>query len=341
MAGAPEVTVAGAGALGLAAAVALADAGCAVTVCDPAPAAANASGVAAGMLAPAFEAALDPQTAGCLDVLLAARDLWPALEARTGVSVDRSGAVAVGSEGWLAAVRNAFGGLGLHLADVPRAALDDLTPGLSPVFARGLMTREDWRLEPLSALAALRRAAEASGVVFRTGPARPGDAWLVIATGASQDLADVASALKHLTPIKGHILRAATGAAGRVALRGEGAYAVAADGGLAIGATMEAGVADPTVEPAQETPLRKAGAKLFPAVAEAPVTLLAGVRAATPDGLPMVGLAGEKTVLAVGARRNGWLLAPLAARIVAACVTGRDPGPYAARLDPRRFGEAA
>jgi glycine oxidase len=42
-------------------------------------------------------------------------------------------------------------------------------------------------------------------------------------------------------------------------------------------------------------------------------------------------------VLAVGARRNGWLLAPLIAQVVTACVTGRDPGPYAARLDPGRF----
>ena len=29
---------------------------------------------------------------------------------------------------------------------------------------------------------------------------------------------------------------------------------------------------------------------------------------------------------------------PLVAQVVAACVTGRDPGPLAARLDPRRFG---
>jgi glycine oxidase len=42
-------------------------------------------------------------------------------------------------------------------------------------------------------------------------------------------------------------------------------------------------------------------------------------------------------VLAVGARRNGWLLAPLVARTVAAYVAGEDPGPHAARLDPRRF----
>jgi len=52
----------------------------------------------------------------------------------------------------------------------------------------------------------------------------------------------------------------------------------------------------------------------------------------------MVGFSARpRTVLATGARRNGWLLAPLVAKIVAACVTGRDPGPYGARLDPARF----
>ena len=43
-----KVTIAGAGALGLACAVALADAGLRVTVCDPADATANASGVPTG-----------------------------------------------------------------------------------------------------------------------------------------------------------------------------------------------------------------------------------------------------------------------------------------------------
>jgi glycine oxidase len=128
------------------------------------------------------------------------------------------------------------------------------------------------------------------------------------------------------------------GDVGRMSLRGEGAYVVPAAGGLAIGATMEPGVSDPAVDPMRGPPLREAGERLFPAVVGAPFRLLAGVRAATPDGLPMVGASSEPGVLvAAGARRNGWLLAPLVAQIIAACVTGRDPDPYAARFEPRRF----
>jgi glycine oxidase len=337
MTGSAKVIVAGAGALGLSTALALADAGCTVTVYDPAPEGTNASGVAAGMLAPVFETVLDAEGPRDLALLLAARNLWPGLAQRSGVMLDRSGAVAVGSDAWLADVAAGLVRAGLHGADLGRATLGDLAPGLSEIFSHGLMTREDWRLEPVAALASLRRAALESGVAFRTEIATGrGDAdWLVAATGAARDLAPE---LGKLTPIKGHILRVAVGDVGRMSLRGEAAYAVPAAGGLAIGATMEPGVIDPAVDPARGPPLQEAGERLSPGIAGAPSQLLAGIRAATSDGLPMVGVSSEPGVLvAAGARRNGWLLAPLVAQIIAACVTGRDPGPYAAKLDPLRF----
>ena len=73
-----RVAVAGAGALGSAIALRLARQGRAVTVFDPAPPGANASGVAAGMLAPVSEALFDPASQGHLDLMRRARDLWPA-----------------------------------------------------------------------------------------------------------------------------------------------------------------------------------------------------------------------------------------------------------------------
>ena len=339
MTGGAKVTVAGAGALGLSAALALADAGCAVTVCDPRDEG-QASAVAAGMLAPVFEAALDVEAAPHLDLLLAARDLWPGLEARAGVALDRAGALAVGDETWLAGVRAALTRLGVHGIDLPRRTAEALAPGLCEDFGQALLVREDWRLEPRPALAALRRAAEAAGVAFRREAVRDvGDAdWLVIATGAEPGLAGLAPELAHLTPIKGQIVRYAAGPAFGVSVRGEGAYAVPGVDGLAIGATMEPGVADPAPDARALAPLLAAGARLFPRLAGADFAAAAGIRAATPDGLPMVGPSeAAKVILAVGARRNGWLLAPLVARRVAACVTGGEAGPYAPRLDPARF----
>jgi glycine oxidase len=341
MSGRAKVTVAGAGALGLSAAVALAEAGCEVTVCDPAPER-SASAVAGGMLAPVFEAVLDPEATAVFDLLLAARDLWPGFAARTGVEVDRSGALAVGDAAWLAAVQAGLVRLGVHGIELPAATARDLAPGLSEAFAGAVLVREDWRLEPAAALAALRRAAEAAGVTLspqRVTGVGAAD-WLVVATGADTTLADVAPELAQLTPIKGHILRYAGVDAGRVSVRGQGAYAVAARNGLAVGATMETGVADPAPDPAQVRPLQAAGARLFPALHDAKPEILTGVRAATPDGLPLVGRsAGPKVILATGARRNGWLLAPLVAAAVAACVTGGETPGLAARFDPARFAK--
>lgn len=340
----PSVVVAGAGALGLSVALRLADAGCAVTVCDPAGMG-QASAVAAGMLAPAFEAALDGDGAGDLDLLLAARNLWPALAERTGVQIDRSGAVAVGSAAWLADVRARLTRLGLRAADLPRTMLDDLAPGVAPGLD-ALLVREDWRLEPRPALAALKAAAEAAGVAFRReAVSARGDAdWLVVATGAARGLAELAPELGVLSPIKGQILRFMDRRGGRVCLRAQGAYAAPASDGLAVGATMEPGRDDTAVDPVALAPLVQAAGRLFPDLAEATFGVSAGVRAATPDGLPLVGRSeAPGVVLAVGARRNGWLLAPLAAQVATACVLGRDSGPYAPRFDPLRFraGRAA
>lgn len=336
-----KVTVAGAGALGLSAALSLADAGCRVTVCDPEPQA-SASAVAAGMLAPVFEAALDPAAAPHFDILLAARDLWPGLEARAGVVLDRSGAMAVGAEGWLADVAAALIRLGVHGIDLPRPAAEALAPGLSESFDRAVLVREDWRLEARDALGALRRAAEAGGVEIRPEVASGlGDAdWLVVATGPDLSLAEAAPELSVLSPIKGQILRYMDHKGGRVSVRGEGVYAAPASDGLAIGATMEPGLRDRRPDPKALTKLVQAGAKLFPALEGATFGVSAGVRAATPDGLPLVGFSrAPKVILATGARRNGWLLAPLVARVVTACVTGGEAGPYGARLQPGRFGE--
>jgi glycine oxidase len=337
---AAKITVAGAGALGLSCALALADAGHAVTVCDPADPLANASGVAAGMLAPVFEAVLDAQAGPHFDLLLAARDLWPELEARAGLYVDRTGAMAVGGEAWLERISAAAGRLGLHLAEIPGHTARGLAPGLSDAFPLALLTREDWRLDAAAALAGLRRAAEVAGATFRReAVSGPADAdWLVVATGAGPGLIDAAPELAHLAPIKGHILRVQAPGLGGAAVRGEGAYAVPVGDGLAFGATMEAGVGDPAVDPAKAPPLMTAGGRLFPATVGARYDLLAGVRAATPDGLPLVGPgANPRVLLATGARRNGWLLAPMVARIVAASVAGRDPGAYASAFRPDRF----
>jgi glycine oxidase len=252
-------------------------------------------------------------------------------------------------------LQRALAALGAHTEIWPEEAARRRTPGLGGGFGSGLFTSDDWRLEPRMTLATLRQAALDAGVrfvaqsvtAFESGSARLGDGetvpadMLVLATGA--DPSGLAPEIAALSPIKGQILRYAENGAGddRPVVRCQGGYAVSARDGLRIGATMEPGVFDRRVELAAAAPLVRLSATLFPATKDAVFQARAGVRAATADGLPLVGPSARAGVfLATGARRNGWLLAPLAAHMIAAQLGGRDPGSFADALRPNRFQPA-
>jgi glycine oxidase len=235
---------------------------------------------------------------------------------------------------------------------VAAATARDLLSGLPADLTGALYAPEDWCLDPLIALAALRDVAIASGAeIIRTrivsseaGVARCSDGRtiaadaLVLATGV--DVSPIAPETAHLTPIKGHILRQALSdrRTGGPVLRGVGGYVSATASGVHVGSTMEPGLSDRAVDAGVVARLKAFGERLYPALVGADLEARTGVRAATPDGLPLVGPSATTGVLlATGMRRNGWLLAPLVARMIAAYLTGDDPGPYAARLNPRRF----
>jgi glycine oxidase len=100
---------------------------------------------------------------------------------------------------------------------------------------------------------------------------------------------------------------------------------------------MEAGRADRSVETPALERLRARAGKLIPTLADRPIRGAAGVRASTPDALPMAGPSSLPGVmLALGARRNGWLLAPLIAETVCAHLAGDPPGGRANLFDPLR-----
>ena len=348
-----RVVVAGAGAIGSCLALRLRDEGVEVLLADAAPLGANASGVAAGMLAPAFETVLDPPAAGHFELLRTARELWPALAGRVGGTLDRSGALWAGDEASNAEVLERLTLRGARAEAVDAARARGLSPGLeAPQGA--VFTPEDWTLDPAGMLASLRGAFEAAGGRVRAaavtswsggtaGLSDGGEARadvLVLAAGlAAEGLASPPPELAHLQPIKGQILSldAMEPRAGPVA-RGEGIYVVARASGPTAGATMQAGVRDLAIDPATVAALRSAAARLYPALAGARATARAGVRATSPDGLPLAGPSLTTGAwLAMGARRNGWLLAPLIAEVVAARLAGGDGGALARLFDPGRF----
>jgi len=346
MRGGRAIVVAGAGAVGSAVAYALARGGWDVVVVDPSSTGGTASRVAAGMLAPAFEALFDETSAEQFGLLTAARDRWPALARALGLPLSRDGAMAVGTPAEVEAWSARLGALGARRQRLGPGEAAQLAPG---VRSGAVFSPEDWRLEPAAALTALRSGAEALGarfVVDRVAGFADGRVelaggealvagTLVLATAAAQSLAELAPELAQLTPVKGHILRAAAPWPSGPVLRGRDAYLCRTPGGLVLGATMEPGLGDEAVDPSVVAGLIARGERLATGLAELTWKASTGIRAATPDGLPMVGASVTPgVIMAVGARRNGWLLAPMIAETVVEVAQGAAPP---ALFDPGRF----
>ncbi|HYF22910.1 MAG TPA: FAD-dependent oxidoreductase [Caulobacteraceae bacterium] len=335
-----EVAVIGAGALGLAAAAALARRGARVTVFDPG--AYNASLAAAGMISPAFEAALEDASPRTAALYARAADRWPEAAALYCVEFDRSGAAWRGPTEPLLTRMRALGfearvtGTGLFAPGEgtvdPAQACDRFAAAVTAgggAFVRG-------RAE--------RLAASPGGVeVTAAGESWRGDAVVVAAGWRAEGLAvpGLEPLLARVSPIKGQICRLAGGGAALVqeVVRAPGVYVVPRGGEVLVGATMEAGRSDSVAEPEVVERLRRAAVDAVPELGDAVVEgAWAGVRGASPDGLPMVGATALPRVFAALApRRNGWLFAPLVGRMVADLVMGEDPGADAEVLRTDRF----
>lgn len=348
-----RILVAGAGAVGSTVALRLQQAGGRVVLADPAAQADNASGVAAGMLAPAFEAVLDPVSGGHFDILREARDRWAAVppELAAASGLDRSGALFVGDRPAQESMTARLQACGACARRLTREEAQTASPGLDAP-AGAVFTPEDWRLDARAALGALQDAFRSAGGEFRgealrevggggavlAGGGRLAAEVVVLATGlAPRGLEDFAPETAVLSPIKGQIVRVpGAGPAAGPVVRAEGVYVAPSAGGPAVGATMEPGRGDRTVEPEAVERLLGRARRLFPGLERAPAAGAAGVRAATPDGLPLVGPSRSPgVILALGARRNGWLLALDMAEAVLAELSG---GRAAAVYDPARFG---
>ena len=341
-----RIAIAGAGVFGLAIGLRAAAFGASVEVFDPAPLGDNASGIAAGMIAPAGEMLFDHLNSNQLELLLAAQNKWPALEALAPeLAISRSGSVFLfdrETDCAAAMQRLTTGGLQAKLLSRDEGALY----AASASGASAIFSADDWRVDAPAALGALKQALLARGCVFRPARLGPGDISpfdaVILATGVDvADFATMAPEAAVLAPIKGQLLRLDGGPTEGPILRAATIYIAPQPHGAVVGATMEHGLNDRTVDADTLHDLRAKLARWAPDLAALPGRGFAAVRAATPDGLPLVGRSSSLNVfLATGARRNGWLLAPLVSEIIVSYLGGGDGGPFAAALDPRRFNRA-
>ena len=100
------------------------------------------------------------------------------------------------------------------------------------------------------------------------------------------------------------------------------------EGTALLGATIEDAGFDTTVHAADLERLRGLAVELVPEMADAGlVEAWAGLRPATPDGLPVLGAWGDgRQFVAGGHYRNGVLLAPATAAAMADLLEGKTPG---------------
>ncbi|WP_394694303.1 NAD(P)/FAD-dependent oxidoreductase [Hyphobacterium sp.] len=162
----------------------------------------------------------------------------------------------------------------------------------------------------------------------------------IIATGAAgHPLTDLEPLLNQIRPVKGQLL-ALSGEAARLSycLRARNIYvSQKLDGRFVIGASSEPGQSDTQVDQLVIDELRRRAEAYLPMLAGLGVIeTWAGVRPGTADGVPILGDGTHPGIfLALGLYRNGVLLAPAVAEMLADAVLSGRPVP--AEFSARRF----
>lgn len=369
----PDVIVIGGGVMGCAVALRLATRGLRPLVLERSVPGAEASTVAAGILAPRIEhGEPGPATRIGVQSLELHAQLAEELRERTGVDVGfrRCGAMIAATdedeERSLEARARALLASGSEVARIGAEEARRREPELGPAVRGAIDLPEEAQVEPPLLLRALSIAAELAGARFRSGAIVhrvriEGDRTLgvlteegaidaphvVVAAGSWTSLvAGLPFPAGLVRPIRGQLLH--TERRPRIASRivfGGGGYVVPrADGRVICGATMEDAGFQKEVTLGGIAGIVARATRLFPALADAPLTSTAvNFRPKSPDELPLVGPAGPEGLwLATGHHRNGILLAPLTGTLLAELVAGDAPSvPDAAALDPRRLASRA
>jgi glycine oxidase len=377
--GAPTVTdrdvaVVGGGLIGLASAWRLSQQGLDVCVIDPAPAMA-ASHAAAGMLAPVTEVHYgeEPLLALSLESLRRYPGFVAELESLTGreVGLRATGTLLVAADAGDRAVLtdlHAFHRrLGLAATMLTSRECRAVEPMLSPSVRAGLLVEGDHSVDNRKLAAALMDACARCGVEVvrrRVAAITIGDGratglqlddgttlsafTVVVAAGPwSATLPGLPeSARPPVRPVKGQILRLRgpqlLGRSVRAVVNGRAVYLVPrTDGELVVGATMEEVGDDVTVTAGAVHDLLHDARTVVPGVDELElVETTAALRPGSPDNVPMVGRTDiDGLIVATGHHRNGVLLTPVTADLVAtACTGGTDE--LLDIVDPRRFAAA-
>ena len=343
-----DVIIIGAGIIGLSTALELRRLGEKVLVLDRSEPGREASFAGAGMLAAADINGPPPlpQMAKASAGMYA--EFVGGLQADSKVRVDfrRQGAIVLGGKA--------------HGTRLTAQELRRLEPELAWRGKAAYFLHEDC-VDPRTLMKALLRSAKRRGIrVLGASQVRRIDVHLDTVTGVRTAAGHIPSRVvincagawagasgfgfAPTRPVRGHLLALAPGRTEflRHVIRHpqKDIYLLPRTGGpIVVGSTIEEAGFRKAVDLAIARSLQESAVSLFPALEDAKVVeRWTGLRPGTPDGLPILGETPIRGYfVATGHYRNGILLAPVTARLLAQLVAGAEPAIDLAPVSPLRF----
>ena len=370
-----EVLIIGGGVIGLSIARELHRKGLKrITIADRCRIGGEASWAAAGMLAPNIEtdSGVDFHRFGIESLALYPRFSEALLE-ETGIDIelDRNGTLSVAfsetEADELAEIYERQTLRGVRVEHLSGAATRTIESWVSSNVSAGLLYPNDWQVENRRLLSALQKFAELSGIRIKenseiselindgrriigaktvTGDLLAG--VTILATGAWTSLIKIGDAFLPVSvkPVRGQMISFETGRRllGRVICGPKGYIVPRADGRVLTGATVEDVGFDKCTTAEGVDSLKAAAIQIAPRLAEFPIKeTWAGLRPYALDGLPVIGeLPGfENVFVATAHYRNGILLAPKTAEIMAERIVGVSSSRFLKLYGVGRFAEAS
>ncbi len=343
-----------------------------ITVLEKGSAGGEASWAAAGMLAPHAEAT---EADRLFQLGTESINLYPQfvaeLQNETGIDpeLDRSGTLQLGfTEGEMRSLveknrlQRSMGTSSILNGD----AVLEIEPSISTQVVGGLLYRSDHQVDNRKLLAALREycrlnsmeiiencPVEAVGISGNSawgakvnGRQFPADVT-ILATGAWSSLIEPRDRLGlNVRPIRGQMIvyHPNTPLLTKVIYGSECYLVPRADGRLLVGATVEEAGFDRSVTTTAVAALRNAAEAVIPALSTLEIVdAWAGLRPAAPDKMPVIGtIQGvDRLLVATAHYRNGILLAPITAKLVADKVIDGTDSAYFTAFSPDRFTASA
>jgi glycine oxidase len=368
-----EVVIQGAGIIGCAVAYELARRGARVTVIEAREPGQGATQASAGVLAPFIEALEEtPLQRLCVESLGMYDAFVDRVRQTSGMNIEyrRTGSLEVALDEaeaeQLQAAAKALAGKKVRAELLGAADAISHEPSLAPATVGALFVPEHGYVAAPALTQALAMAARAHGADFRTRTrvervaADGKDGGLRVDTSSGAIAADAVvcatgswagdavQAGIPIRPVRGQMLylrwRAETPPPSRV-IWGSRCYLVPwTDGTLLVGATMEeVGFVEQTTVAGVRT-LLDAAHELLPDTQSAEfLQARVGLRPATSDSLPVIGEWDDlpNFYFAAGHYRNGILLAPLTAHMIADAVLDKRRHPMMSTTSPARFKNLA